>query len=220
MTNLRSGFDKELEALQQDILKMGSMVEQQIYNAVESLVRKDEKLARKVIEDDDIVDNMQHSIEDKCIKLIARQHPLAKDLRVIFTGVKIVTDLERMSDNAVDIARTTIRLLAEEYIKPLIDIPRMAQLARDMVKDALDAYVNEDVEAAKKVCEADDVIDHLYSQIFRELLLIMMQDPKTISQATSLLFVGRYLERIADHATNLGEWIIFMVTGEKKELNN
>ncbi|MGB9813139.1 MAG: phosphate signaling complex protein PhoU [Thermovenabulum sp.] len=216
MTNLRSGFDKELEALQQDILKMGSMVEQQIYNAVESLVRKDEKLARKVIEDDDIVDNMQHSIEDKCIKLIARQHPLAKDLRVIFTGVKIVTDLERMSDNAVDIARTTIRLLAEEYIKPLIDIPRMAQLAKDMVKDALDAYVNEDVEAAKKVCEADDVIDHLYSQIFRELLLIMMQDPKTISQATSLLFVGRYLERIADHATNLGEWIIFMVTGEKK----
>jgi len=220
MTNLRSGFDKELEALQHDILKMGSMVEQQIYNAVESLVRKDEKLARKVIEDDDIVDNMQHSIEDKCIKLIARQHPLAKDLRVIFTGVKIVTDLERMSDNAVDIARTTIRLLAEEYIKPLIDIPRMAQLAKGMVKDALDAYVNEDVEAAKKVCEADDVIDHLYSQIFRELLLIMIQDPKTISQATSLLFVGRYLERIADHATNLGEWIIFMVTGEKKELNN
>lgn len=220
MTNLRSGFYKELELLQQDILKMGSVVEQQIFNAVESLVKKDEKLAIKVIEDDDIVDNLQHLIEDKCIKLIATQHPLAKDLRVIFTGVKIVTDLERMSDNAVDIAKTTIRLLNEEYIKPLIDIPRMAHLAKEMVKNALDAYVNEDVEAAKKVCEADDEIDHLYSQIFRELLIIMMQDPKTISQATSLLFVGRYLERIADHATNIGEWLIFLVTGEKKELNN
>ncbi|KYO66699.1 MULTISPECIES: phosphate signaling complex protein PhoU [Thermovenabulum] len=220
MTNLRSGFNKELELLQQDILKMGSVVEQQIFNAVESLVKKDEKLAIKVIEDDDIVDNLQHLIEDKCIKLIATQHPLAKDLRVIFTGVKIVTDLERMSDNAVDIAKTTIRLLNEEYIKPLIDIPRMAHLAKEMVKNALDAYVNEDVEAAKKVCEADDEIDHLYSQIFRELLIIMMQDPKTISQATSLLFVGRYLERIADHATNIGEWLIFLVTGEKKELNN
>jgi len=220
LTNLRSGFNKELELLQQDILKMGSVVEQQIFNAVESLVKKDEKLAIKVIEDDDIVDNLQHLIEDKCIKLIATQHPLAKDLRVIFTGVKIVTDLERMSDNAVDIAKTTIRLLNEEYIKPLIDIPRMAHLAKEMVKNALDAYVNEDVEAAKKVCEADDEIDHLYSQIFRELLIIMMQDPKTISQATSLLFVGRYLERIADHATNIGEWLIFLVTGEKKELNN
>ncbi|TYP54924.1 phosphate signaling complex protein PhoU [Thermosediminibacter litoriperuensis] len=220
MTTMRPGFDRELEELQQDILKMGSMVEQQIYNAVESLVKKDEKLAQKVIEDDDIVDNMQHQIEDKCVKLIARQHPLAKDLRVIFTGVKIATDLERMSDNAVDIAKTTIRLLDQQYIKPLIDIPRMAQLTREMVRNALDAYINQDVVAAQKVCDADDKIDSLYSQIFRELLVIMIEDPRTISQATQLLFVGRFLERIADHATNLGEWIIYVVTGEKKELNN
>jgi len=220
MISTRPSFDRELKELQQDILRMGSMVEQQIYNAVESLVKKDEKLANRVIEDDDIVDDMEHQIEDKCVKLIARQHPLAKDLRVIFTGVKIATDLERMSDNSIDIARTTIRLLGQQYIKPLIDIPRMAYLTREMVRTALDAYINQDVEAAQKVCTSDDEIDHLFSQIFRELLVIMMEDPKTISQATQLLFVGRYLERIADHATNLGEWIIYLVTGEKKELNN
>ncbi|MCG0274706.1 MAG: phosphate signaling complex protein PhoU [Thermosediminibacteraceae bacterium] len=220
MATTRPAFDRELEELQQDILKMGSIVEQQIYNAVESLVKKDEKLAQKVIQDDDKVDKMQYEIEDKCVKLIARQHPLAKDLRVIFTGVKIVTDLERMSDNAVDIARTTIRLLNQQYIKPLIDIPKMGQLTCEMVKNALDAYINQDLSAAQKVCDADDEIDTLYSQIFRELLVIMMEDPRTISQATQLLFVGRFLERIADHATNLGEWIIYVVTGEKKELNN
>ncbi|ADL07732.1 phosphate signaling complex protein PhoU [Thermosediminibacter oceani] len=220
MTTMRPAFDRELEELQQDILKMGSMVEQQIYNAVESLVKKDEKLARKVIEDDNIVDKMQHLIEDKCVKLIATQHPLAKDLRVIFTGVKIATDLERMSDNAVDIAKTTIRLLDQQYIKPLIDIPRMAQLTREMVRNALDAYINQDVKAAQRVCDTDDAIDKLYSQIFRELLVIMIEDPRTISQVTQLLFVSRFLERIADHATNLGEWIIYVVTGEKKELNN
>lgn len=220
MATMRPGFDRELEELQQDILKMGSMVEQQIYNAVESLVKKDEKLAQKVIEDDDIVDNMEYMIEDKCVKLIARQHPLAKDLRFVFTGVKIATDLERMSDNAVDIARTTIRLLNQQYIKPLIDIPKMAELTCEMVKNALDAYINQDIAAAQKVCDADDEIDGLYSRIFRELLAIMMEDPNTILQATQLLFVGRYLERIADHATNLGEWIIYVVTGEKKELND
>jgi phosphate transport system protein len=216
---MRSGFQRELDELYQDVLKMGSIVEQQIFNAVESLKNKDKELAEKVIKDDDIVDNLETSIEDKCIKLIARQQPMAKDLRIIFTGIKIVTDLERMSDYATDIAKFTIRLLGEKYVKPLIDIPRMSEKTRKMVKDALDAYVHEDTELARQVCADDDEIDHLYKQIFNELLIIMMQDPKTIKQATQLLFSARALERIADHATNLGEWVIFQVTGKKKDLN-
>jgi phosphate transport system protein len=216
---MRSGFQRELDELYQDVLKMGSIVEQQIFNAVESLKNKDKELAEKVIKDDDIVDNLETSIEDKCIKLIARQQPIAKDLRIIFTGIKIVTDLERMSDYATDIAKFTIRLLGEKYVKPLIDIPRMSEKTRKMVKDALDAYVHEDTELARQVCADDDEIDHLYKQIFNELLIIMMQDPRTIKQATQLLFSARALERIADHATNLGEWVIFQVTGKKKDLN-
>jgi len=218
-STMRSGFQRELDELYQDVLKMGSIVEQQIFNAVESLKNKDKELAEKVIKDDDIVDNLETSIEDKCIKLIARQQPIAKDLRIIFTGIKIVTDLERMSDYATDIAKFTIRLLGEKYVKPLIDIPRMSEKTRKMVKDALDAYVHEDTELARQVCADDDEIDHLYKQIFNELLIIMMQDPKTIKQATQLLFSARALERIADHATNLGEWVIFQVTGKKKDLN-
>ncbi|NPV44118.1 MAG: phosphate signaling complex protein PhoU [Firmicutes bacterium] len=218
-STMRSGFQRELDELYQDVLKMGSIVEQQIFNAVESLKNKDKELAEKVIKDDDIVDNLETSIEDKCIKLIARQQPMAKDLRIIFTGIKIVTDLERMSDYATDIAKFTIRLLGEKYIKPLIDIPRMSEKTRKMVKDALDAYVHEDTELARQVCADDDEIDHLYKQIFNELLIIMMQDPRTIKQATQLLFSARALERIADHATNLGEWVIFQVTGKKKDLN-
>lgn len=218
-STMRSGFQRELDELYQDVLKMGSIVEQQIFNAVESLKNKDKELAEKVIKDDDIVDNLETSIEDKCIKLIARQQPMAKDLRIIFTGIKIVTDLERMSDYATDIAKFTIRLLGEKYVKPLIDIPRMSEKTRKMVKDALDAYVHEDTELARQVCADDDEIDHLYKQIFNELLIIMMQDPKTIKQATQLLFSARALERIADHATNLGEWVIFQVTGKKKDLN-
>lgn len=218
-STMRSGFQRELDELYQDVLKMGSIVEQQIFNAVESLKNKDKKLAEKVIKDDDIVDDLETSIEDKCIKLIARQQPMAKDLRIIFTGIKIVTDLERMSDYATDIAKFTIRLLGEKYVKPLIDIPRMSEKTRKMVKDALDAYVHEDTELARQVCADDDEIDHLYKQIFNELLIIMMQDPRTIKQATQLLFSARALERIADHATNLGEWVIFQVTGKKKDLN-
>lgn len=218
-STMRSGFQRELDELYQDVLKMGSIVEQQIFNAVKSLKNKDKELAEKVIKDDDIVDNLETSIEDKCIKLIARQQPMAKDLRIIFTGIKIVTDLERMSDYATDIAKFTIRLLGEKYVKPLIDIPRMSEKTRKMVKDALDAYVHEDTELARQVCADDDEIDHLYKQIFNELLIIMMQDPRTIKQATQLLFSARALERIADHATNLGEWVIFQVTGKKKDLN-
>ena len=219
MSSTRHAFDKALAELQQEILRMGSLVEQAIYNSVHSLAVQDLELADKVIVGDQIIDDLEIEIEDKCLKLIATQQPIAKDLRHISTGYKIITDLERMADHAVDIAKVTKRLAGQPLIKPLVDIPRMAKITQQMVKDGLDAYVGSNVEMARQLCVADDEVDHIYAQIFRELLTYMMEDPRTITQATSLLFVGRYIERIADHATNIGERVIYLVTGERPDLN-
>lgn len=215
----RHSFHDQLTDLQQDILKMGTLVQEAIHKAVRSLAQKDLNLAQEVIEGDDRVDDMELDIEKRCLQLLALQQPMAIDLRTIGTALKIVTDLERMADHATDIAKVTIRLGGEPLIKPLVDIPRMAELAQMMVHEAIHAYVDRDHQQALKMIELDDEVDHLYGQIFRELLTYMMEDPKTIKQATHLLFVASHLERIADHATNLGEWIIYMVTGERKELN-
>lgn len=215
----RKSFHLELEELQQDLLRMGSLVEKAIAEAVRSLAERDLELAEKVVEGDDLIDTMELDIENRCLRLLALQQPMASDLRVIGTALKIVTDLERMADHGSDIAKVTIRLQGQPLIKPLVDIPRMATIARQMTRQSLDAFVQRDVNMALAMIESDHEVDHLYSQIFRELLTYMMEDPRTIQQATYLLFVGMYLERIADHATNLGEWIIYMVTGEKKELN-
>lgn len=219
MTTARALFDRELKELHKEILKMGGIVERQIYEAVDSLARKDQQLAEKVINEDETVDELQLLIEDKCVSLIALQQPLARDLRSIFAGIKLVTDLERISDLAVDIAEITVALINEEYIKPLVDIPRMARIARSIVEIALNAYVQKDAEKAKSIFSLEEEMDNLYDQIFRELLLIMIQDPKTIHQATHLLMVGRHLERIADHGTNIGEMVIYGVTGERVKLN-
>ncbi|MDF2876664.1 MAG: phoU, partial [Sporomusa sp.] len=174
------------------------------------------ELARRVMDFDDIIDQMEVDIEDKCMVLIARQQPMARDLRVIGTGLKITTDLERMGDHAYDIAKITLGLANQELIKPLVDIPRMAQMSQKMLKDALDAYTTLDIPLAEQVCLNDDEVDDLYYQVFRELLTYMMEDPKTITQATQLIFVARYLERIADHATNIAEWTIYLVTGQRR----
>lgn len=219
MTTTRKSFDHELGELQNEILKMGSLVEEAIHNAVQSLAKKDVALAQKTLDNDDVIDDMETAIEEHCLKLIARQQPMAKDLRKIGTGLKIVTDLERMADLACDIARVTIRLKDQPLIKPLVDIPRMARITQTMVREALDAYIHVDTDLAKAMCVKDDDVDAIFNQIFRELLTYMMEDPHTITQATQLLFVGRYLERIADHATNIGEWIVYMVTGEHLDLN-
>lgn len=218
----RQGFHQSLASLQQEILRMGSIVEQVIAKAVESLAKLDAKIANEVIEGDKVVDELELQIENQCLRLIATQQPMAKDLRKIAAGFKIITDLERIADYSVDIARVANRIIAtgQPLIKPLIDIPRMAELAQNMVKQALDAYVHGDVGLAYAVAEADDQVDHLHNQIFRELLVFMMEDPKTITQATYLLFVSRYLERIADHATNIAEEAIYLETGERKELND
>ncbi len=219
MTN-RHHYLEELENLQHEILRMGCLMEEAVKKSIKALVMQNAVLAKEVILADDELDELEHRIESHCIRLIATEQPVARDLRIIFTALKIITDLERMADHAVDIAKIAIRLADEQYIKPLIDIPRMADIAISMVKDSLDAYVHQNAAMAEEICKRDDTVDGLYAQIFRELLTYMMQDPQNISQATYFLFVGKYLERIADHATNVCEWVIYVDTGEHKELNS
>jgi phosphate transport system protein len=216
----RGAFDLHLQELHNDLLRMGSIVEKQIHECVNALVNQDNELADLVIKNDDLVDNLQKEIEDKCIKLIAMQQPLAKDLRTIFTTTKIVTDLERMADHAVDIAKIAKRLVNEKYIKQLIDIPRMAGIVQTMIKDSLDAYVAGTVEKAYATCKMDDSVDAIYKQVFTELLVNMMKDTSSITQATQFLFVCKFLERVADHTTNICEWTIYLVTGEQIDLND
>ncbi|WP_315118080.1 phosphate signaling complex protein PhoU [uncultured Clostridium sp.] len=216
---VRGNFDLHLQELHNYILRMGSIVEKQIHGCIEALTEQKYELAEQIIKNDDIVDNLEKEIEDKCIKLIATEQPLAKDLRMIFTATKIVTDLERMADHAVDIAKIAIKLRDEKFIKPLVDIPKMADIAKEMIKEALDAYVEGNVEKSYLICKKDDEIDKIYRNVFNEMIPIMTKDNSTISQATHFLFVCKYLERIADHVTNICEWTIYLITGELKDLN-
>lgn len=213
-------FEEKMNGLQEKLQYMGGLVEEAIARAIESLKKQDPNLARAVIEGDDRIDDLEQEIEEKCLEVIATQQPMARDLRRVATLFKMINDLERMADYATSIAKITIRIGQQPFVKPLVDIPRMAFLSQKMVKQSLDAYVREDVELALTVGTDDDEIDHLFGQIFRELLTIMMENPKTITQAAQLLFVGRWLERISDHATNIAEEVIFLVTGEKKNLND
>lgn len=216
---MRKVFDKELLKLHNSILRMGSIVEKQINTSIESLIKKDEKLADEVIKNDDLVDDLEKEIEDECIVLIAKEQPLATDLRKIFTTLKIVTDLERMADHAVDIAKIAKKIKDEEYIKPLIKIPEMADLVQNMIKDSLDSYVNENKEGAYKACSLNDTIDYIYKIVFKESIDIMIQRKESINQLTQFLFVCKYLKRVADHATNICEWTIYLVTGEHIDMN-
>jgi phosphate transport system protein len=212
---IRQSFDQDLETLRQDLVHMGQIVQDSITNAVDALARRDKALARQVMNGDDVIDDMQVDIEDRCISLIARQQPVAKDLRILGTGLKITTDLERIGDHAFDIAKIVLLIGDEPLIKPLVDIPRMAVMAQSMLNDSLQAYLKLDIGLAEKVCRDDDMVNQLYHQVFRELLTYMLEDPKKINQATQLIFVARYLERIADHSTNVAEWVIYLVTGER-----
>lgn len=215
MTVVRQNFDQDLEALRQDLVRMGEIVQVSIKDAVDALAKRDKDLARRVMEGDDVIDRMQVEIEDRCISLIARQQPVATDLRILGTGLKITTDLERIGDHAFDIAKIVLLIGDEPLIKPLVDIPRMAEISQKMLKDSLQAYLKLDIELAEQVCRADDRVDELYNQVFRELLTYMLEDTKKIKQATQLIFVARYLERIADHSTNVAEWVIYLATGER-----
>ena len=215
MTVVRQNFDQDLETLRQDLVRMGEIVQVSIKDAVDALAKRDKDLARRVMEGDDMIDRMQVEIEDRCISLIARQQPVATDLRILGTGLKITTDLERIGDHAFDIAKIVLLIGDEPLIKPLVDIPRMAEISQQMLKDSLQAYLKLDIELAEQVCRAHDMVDKRYHQVFRELLTYMLEDAKKIKQATQLIFVARYLERIADHSTNVAEWVIYLATGER-----
>lgn len=216
----RTGFDLALEELHNDLFRMGSIVEKQIHQCMEALVKQDEKLAEQIIQNDDLVDKLQREIENKCIKLIAKEQPLAIDLRTIISTTKLVTDLERIADYAVDIAKITIRLKNEKYIKELIHVPKMGEIVKEMIRKALDAHVAGDVEGAYAACKMDDEIDALYRSIFTELINLMEKGQNDYNQITQLLFISKYLERAGDHITNICEWTIYLVTGEQKDLND
>ncbi|MGE5629304.1 MAG: phosphate signaling complex protein PhoU [Solirubrobacterales bacterium] len=216
----RKGFDFALEQLNDDIIRMGSIVEKQIHQSIEALVQKDINLAEQIIANDDLVDNFEKEIENKCIRLIGKEQPLAIDLRTIFTCSKIITDLERIADHAVDVAKVVKRLKNENYIKELIDIPKMASLVEVMIKQALDAFVEGNVKASLDICKLDDEVDGYYKKIFRDLLELMTKDNSTINQGTQFLFVAKNLERVADHVTNICEWTVYLVTGELVDLND
>jgi phosphate transport system protein len=204
-------FHEELDGLKQTLLAMGALVEDQIRRVMRALVERDEALARDVIERDRDVNTYDVEIDEKCVELLALYQPTAGDLRFITTAMKIVTDLERIGDQAVNIAQRAIELNQEPQLKPYIDLPRMADKAQRMVKDALDAFVSRDTTLAREVCGRDSEVDALKEQVFRELLTYMMADPKTIGRAIRLILVSRFLERVADHATNIAEMVIYMV---------
>lgn len=205
-------FHKELEELKENLLKMATLVERTIHDAVQSLVKRDSDLANEIFKRERQINEMELMIDEMCLKLLALRQPMAVDLRFITSAMKIITDLERMGDQAVNIAERAISLNQEPQLKPYIDLPRMAEIAQSMVKDVLDAFVNRDVQLARSVCERDDLVDGLNDQVVRELLTYMMSDPKTIARAVHLIIVARCLERIADHATNIAEDVIFMVS--------
>ena len=208
---MKTHFQQELNELKSELLRMAGLAERAISNAVEALVKRDTPLAKKTIQGDAQINEMEINIDERCLNLLALHQPMAADLRFITSAMRINTELERIGDQAVNIAERVIFLNQEAQLKPYIDIPRMAEITQSMVKDVLDAFVNGDARLARSVCERDDQVDALNDQVFRELLTYMMSDPKTITRAVHLIIVSRCLERISDHATNIAEGVIFMV---------
>jgi phosphate transport system protein len=208
---METHFQQELGKLKEQLLKMGGLAERAISNAIDALVKRDTPLAERTIGEDEKINKMELLIDEWCLKLLALHQPLAADLRFITSAMRINVELERIGDLAVNIAERVVSLNQEPQLKPYIDIPRMAEITKNMVKDVLDAFVNGDAELARGVCERDDQVDALNDQVFRELITYMLADPKTITRAVHLIIVSRYLERIADHATNIAEGVIFMV---------
>ncbi len=207
-------FEKELKDLKETVLKLGSMVEKAINDAIKSLVERNSILATETIDRDPAVNAIDVEIDETCIRLIALRQPRAGDLRLITTAMKITTDLERIGDLAVDIAERVLELNEEPQLKPYIDIPKMAEIAQGMVRDALDAFVKRDSALAREVLMRDDAVDNLNWNVFNELLSYMINDPSNISRATRITYISKYLERIADHATNIAEMVVYLVEGK------
>jgi phosphate transport system protein len=208
---METRFQQELNQLKEHLLRMAGLAERAISNAIDALVKRDTPLAEKTIAEDEQINQMELLIDDWCLRLLALHQPMAADLRFITSAMRINTELERIGDLSVNIAERVLSLNQEPQLKPYIDIPRMAEIAQTMVKDVLDAFVNRDPKLARSVCERDDLVDGLNDQVVRELLTYMASDSKTITRAVHLMIVARCLERIADHATNIAEDVIFMV---------
>jgi phosphate transport system protein len=214
---IRTTFHKKLQELQDDILSMGSMVGKAIARSVEALKNRDVELARIIVKEDQNINQKRYDIEEKCVQLLATQQPMASDLRTIIAVLNITSELERIGDHAEGIAKITIMIEDEPPLKPLIDIPRMAEYTVDMLRRSLGAFINKDAGEATKIIAEDDLVDQLYDQIFRELLSFMAEDPKVITRATRLIWVAHNLERSADRVTNICERVVFVVTGKVVE---
>ncbi len=217
---IRKTFENEIQQVKDEVLLLGSMVEHAIMASVEVLKKRDIKGAEKIIADDREINKKRFAIESQLMILIATQQPMAHDLRLLASTMEIISELERMGDYAKGIANINIRMGEEKLLKPLIDIPRMAQIGTNMLHRSLTAFVNEDVEAAKAIPAEDDEVDALYTQIYRELMLFIIQDPKSIERANWLLWVAHNLERVADRVTNICERTIFIATGEMAEIKS
>ena len=209
----RHHFESELQALKQRLLHMGALVEERVHGVVQALVERRSDVAERIAASDTEVNALHIEIDDRCLKLLALQQPMATDLRTIMAAQKINSDLERIGDQAVNVAQSVLKLLTHPPLRPLLTIPRMTELAEKMMRDSLDAFVRRDVDLARSVLQRDDEVDELKDQVFRVLLTHMMADPGTIERALTLILISRNVERIADHATNIAEDVIFMVEG-------
>jgi phosphate transport system protein len=218
--SIRATFDQELQDLRDNVLRLGSMVDMAISQSIQALKERDRDLAHKIIADDETVNDLRFKIEEDCISLIARQQPAARDLRLIVAAMNIVLDLERMGDHAAGIATIVLRMGDEPLLKPLIDLPRMAKISQDMLRQSLDALVSGNPDAALAITQIDDKVDLLYNQIFRELVSYMIEDPRTVTRAMYLLFCAHNVERIADRVTNICERVIFVATGRMVEISS
>jgi phosphate transport system protein len=219
MQKPKAAYDREFAEIRANILRIGEMVSQAIADAVASLEKRDAALARQVIEGDAGINALRFKVEEACLALIATQQPAARDLRCVLAAMIIVVEIERMGDHASGIAKTVIRMGDEPLLKPLVDIPRMAQMAREMLHDCLRAFLDYDTDKASRVADRDEEMDHLYHAVFDELLGIMACEPSSVQRATYLLWCAHNLERIGDRVTNIAERVIFMTTGLMKELN-
>ncbi len=215
----REAFERELRKLREDVIAMGTRAGEAVHIAVEALKSRDTALAARIIADDDKIDALHLELEERCMRLLATQQPMATDLRTIAAVFAIVLDLERMADHAEGISRATRRLGDDPLVKPLVDIPKMEELVQEMLRDALQAFATRDVDLAVRMAKKDDLVDALRSTVFRELLAIMIREPEKVERALELLLVAQHLERAADHITNIGERVVYMVTGRLRELN-
>jgi len=215
---IRTAFHKKLREIQDDVLAMGSMVEKAISHSIEALKKRDLDMAHQIIADDLEINKKRFDIEEKCIQLIATQQPMASDLRIIICVLNMISELERIGDYAEGTAKVVVIIGDEPPLKPLIDLPRMAEKTVDMLQRSLDAFLNRDAEAARQIAGEDDEVDNLYDQVFRELLTFMAEDPRTITRATRLIWIAHNLERSADRVTNICERVVFVVTGKMEEI--